>query len=63
MKYLAIILGACLFLGSCKQYPPLTENTSSLKDVSLKPFYHGLASGDPLPDRVIIWTRVTPETQ
>lgn len=25
------------------------------------PFYHGVASGDPLQDRVIIWTRVTPE--
>jgi len=24
------------------------------------PFYHGVASGDPLNDRVIIWTRVTP---
>ena len=28
----------------------------------LAPFYHGVASGDPLADRVIIWTRVTPET-
>lgn len=26
----------------------------------LAPFYHGVASGDPLADRVIIWTRVTP---
>lgn len=25
------------------------------------PFYHGVASGDPLADRVIIWTRVTPD--
>ncbi len=24
------------------------------------PFYHGIASGDPLNDRVIIWTRITP---
>lgn len=30
-------------------------------DVTLKPFYHGVASGDPLADRVIIWTRITPE--
>lgn len=29
-------------------------------DTSLAPFYHGVASGDPLDDRVIIWTRVTP---
>lgn len=27
----------------------------------LKPFYHGVASGDPLTDRVVIWTRVTPD--
>lgn len=27
---------------------------------SLAPFYHGVASGDALADRVIIWTRVTP---
>lgn len=24
-------------------------------------FMHGVASGDPLPDRVILWTRVTPQ--
>lgn len=29
-------------------------------DPSLKPFYHGVASGDPLSDGVIIWTRITP---
>lgn len=29
---------------------------------ALKPFYHGVASGDPLADRVIIWTRITPDT-
>jgi alkaline phosphatase D len=28
---------------------------------SLEPFYHGVASGDPLHDRVIIWTRPTPD--
>ncbi len=31
-------------------------------DAGLSPFYHGVASGDPLEDRVIIWTRVTPDT-
>jgi alkaline phosphatase D len=29
---------------------------------ALRPFYHGVASGDPLSDRVIIWTRVTPDS-
>ena len=28
-------------------------------DASLEPFYHGVASGDPLQDAVIIWTRIT----
>ncbi len=35
---------------------------ASLFEARLKPFYHGVASGDPLQDRVIIWTRVTPDT-
>ena len=26
-------------------------------------FYHGVASGDPLPDKVIVWTRYTPERE
>jgi alkaline phosphatase D len=29
-------------------------------DPALAPFYHGVASGDPLANRVIIWTRRTP---
>ncbi|CAG5080348.1 alkaline phosphatase D family protein [Parvicella tangerina] len=28
----------------------------------LYPFYHGVASGDPLTDRVILWTRITDDT-
>jgi alkaline phosphatase D len=31
----------------------------SMVDTSLAPFYHGVASGDPTPNAVIIWTRVT----
>ncbi|MES2512559.1 MAG: alkaline phosphatase D family protein [Bacteroidota bacterium] len=38
-----------------------TLRTTSLEPC-LAPFYHGVASGDPLSDRVIIWTRVTPDT-
>lgn len=29
----------------------------------LKPFYHGVASGDPLTNAIIIWTRVTPDVE
>lgn len=37
------------------------DPVATLYDSALKPFYHGVASGDPLADRVILWTRVTPE--
>lgn len=36
------------------------DPVASLYDSALRPFYHGVASGDPLADRVIIWTRITP---
>lgn len=29
-------------------------------DAAVGPFRHGVASGDPLPDGVLLWTRVTP---
>ncbi len=38
----------------------LLETRSVVAEVCMEPFYHGVASGDPLQDRVIIWTRVTP---
>lgn len=36
------------------------ENSVAPVNTLQAPFYHGVASGDPLTDRVIIWTRVTP---
>lgn len=35
------------------------EGTAAYYDHSKGPFFHGVASGDPLSDRVILWTRVT----
>lgn len=35
------------------------QGNRSVFDESIAPFYHGVASGDPLSDKVIIWTRVT----
>ena len=43
-----------------EQYPKLQDPLASLFDQSLAPFYYGVASGDPLRDAVIIWTKVTP---
>lgn len=37
----------------------LGEVDSLPVNILLAPFYHGVASGDPLTDKVIIWTRIT----
>ncbi len=54
-SFLALV--SLLFAGN----QPITPHAITLNP-NLKPFYHGVASGDPLPDGVMIWTRVTPDT-
>jgi len=68
MKISSLILNLLLVivLIACQSKRPTNtpifpDPITLLYDNSLKPFYHGIASGDPLPDRVIIWTRVTPD--
>jgi alkaline phosphatase D len=56
MKHI-LILVCILFIKNL--YP---QNHKIALQSCLKPFYHGVASGDPMTDRVIIWTRVTPDT-
>lgn len=41
---------------------PFVRSVDSLAQVVNPVFRHGVASGDPLADRVILWTRVTPRT-
>lgn len=65
MKYTPILL--CIIIWSCAttnppdsdDQPLYVEAISQYYNPDFKPFYHGVASGDPLADRVIIWTRVT----
>ncbi len=55
-----LIVGVLLqSIFTCTPYEAREDATYF--DSNLKPFYHGVASGDPLSDRVIIWTRVTPK--
>lgn len=42
---------------------PFVENTMAFRDNAKAPFYHGVASGDPDSESVVLWTRVTPEYQ
>ena len=41
---------------------PLIRSIDALSQIVNPVFRHGVASGDPLSDRVILWTRVTPKT-
>ena len=58
---LLLLLSACQLTKDQGAGIKLTEAVAPLYDQDRKPFYHGVASGDPLSDRVIIWTRVTPD--
>lgn len=57
MKKLYFVLTLFVATFAFSQQPHRVATQSCLK-----PFYHGVASGDPLSDRVIIWTRVTPDS-
>lgn len=41
--------------------PPTGGSTGGPPELPGEPFLLGVASGDPLPDRVILWTRLAPE--
>jgi len=56
-----LLLSLLSFLVLATQAQPDNAAIRSLADVDLKPFYHGVSSGDPTSNSVIIWTRVTPE--
>ncbi|MCS6929369.1 MAG: alkaline phosphatase D family protein [Saprospiraceae bacterium] len=58
MKRLALTLLACAAL---LRGATTAQDSRSMPDSTLAPFYHGVASGDPLTDRVILWTRLTLE--
>ncbi len=40
---------------------PATTTTTSVPSLASDPFTLGVASGDPLPDGVVLWTRVAPD--
>jgi alkaline phosphatase D len=60
-KYLftAVLL---LLTGSSMGQTWLNDQARTDLNPVLEPFYHGVASGDPLSTQVIIWTRVTPDS-
>lgn len=59
---LGFLLGSPLLWAQSTPWARSAHDSLAFNE-ALAPFYHGVASGDPLSDRVIIWTRVTPETE
>jgi len=63
MKYILTLLIAFSSLSVLAQEEPNPNHYSrNSLEPALEPFYHGVASGDPLADAVIIWTRITLNT-
>ena len=60
-SFLIFLFAGCQHGRDQASVTKLTELVTPLYDEAEKPFYHSVASGDPLADRVIIWTRITPE--
>lgn len=57
------ILSFAIIFATVSPFAFSQSNIAERSSISaeMAPFYHGVASGDPLTDRVIIWTRVTPD--
>lgn len=58
MKQIFTLLLFAAFIFSNAQTGYQSSSRSAVNP-ELYPFYHGVASGDPLADRVILWTRIT----
>lgn len=61
MKNIVTLLTICLIFS----FSQAQNNENYVREkgvINLYPFYHGVASGDPLNDAVILWTRVTDDT-
>ena len=66
MSFPSTIIWCFLYVRGCATPPEsipdqYIDPVAVHYDSSLKPFYHGMASGAPLPRQVVLWTRVTPE--
>ena len=55
--------GLLFYNSNHKAWRTFSNSLVNYYDPALKPFYHGVASGDPLQDAVIIWTRYTPDDE
>ncbi len=66
LSFLLALLSGLLYAQTESEIRQITyseDNSDLLFNPNLKPFYHGVASGDPTPNRVMLWTRITPSNK
>ena len=56
----AVTTAGSALAGSPARATDLAQEANTLGERGHRVFQHGVASGDPLPEAVLIWTRVTP---
>jgi len=56
------LVAICLFFSATVSTFAQENFPREKLETYLAPFYHGVASGDPLSDRVMLWTRITEDT-
>jgi alkaline phosphatase D len=61
-KYLLLVIIFISSIAQAQVSPRPTATQRITLNPADKPFYHGIASGDPTPNSVMIWTRVTPDS-
>lgn len=61
-RILLFVITISNFIFTSKAIESISITERSMVDTSLVPFYHGVASFDPSPTAIVLWTRVTPET-
>ena len=61
-KIVCFLIISCHFTEASYAGTTTYPSDRSVLDSTIQPFYHGVASGDPLNDRVIIWTRGTTDS-
>jgi alkaline phosphatase D len=55
-----ILAAGIVAAPAARLLPATPARADELHDQSLAPFFHGVASFDPTPNAVLLWTRVTP---
>jgi len=59
LRKFSIVIAILIYAGSLPAQEPADFAERTDINTAMAPFLHGVASGDPLQDRVILWTRLT----